>query len=710
MLIKSGLTYCVFLLGFIPSMLYCQNNHELKEVLIEAESLSKALTKQKEAGTATLSVSSKDLNNFGHRNAGDVIKRLPRVFVQGPPSFNRNIMMGGLDKDFQAVLIEGNRPGGGEDSRDFKLDRIPVEMIESIDVIYNPPVIYGADASIGLVNIKLKDVPDKPFVSSNLSFDFTSTKPGVNPNFNISLGSNFKKWSIIGSYNFNQLKRINIKYLSDTTYSGQDHEDVNVQINGLMTSIAYRVDSTKIFKLKSFFTHYNEHLYFYTDIKKRTEGDLATTADTAFDDKKRILHTHTLSFETKKKNYNWKHSLTISQHFDVKDRLRHQQKTDGLYVTLEDEDQKNAELIYASEFKTKMTYGQLTHAITAGIKGTGLWRTFDRMVYSKLYDYMFWDDITDGSYLLNEYRGSVYVSDELDWGKLWLMPALRFDIDNRSYTTIDDEGSFTYYSLNPSLHLKYETNKHVYFKGDIARQLARPPFNEQVPVDKIKHKKQIIERGNPDLLPSTAWNMGAGVETYFNKDSYVSIRGFYSILNNVIESQLVGVDDELGYQIIQSVNVDSGLVWGIDLDLNIKLLDTKINQLSYVGNISWLGSQVRDPGTYQLRQLNEQPNWMTNNTINYLNTILKMQVSLGINYIGERQIAETSSDGVAVNALVYDDYLQFDARIKYFFTTWGSVYLNVNNLFDQQMSSMQGAVHESEVLGRNWIIGMNLRF
>jgi hypothetical protein len=54
--------------------------------------------------------------------------------------------------------------------------------------------------------------------------------------------------------------------------------------------------------------------------------------------------------------------------------------------------------------------------------------------------------------------------------------------------------------------------------------------------------------------------------------------------------------------------------------------------------------------------------------------------------------------------------MQWDARIKYFFSDWGSVYLNAINIFDETVDYTQGAVTESEIIGRNIVLGLSLRF
>jgi len=700
----------ITLLVASQSYLSGQLIYEIKEVKIVGKAEQDAIDRQKEAGYSTFTISSKEINNLGHKTAGDILKRLPRIVVQGPPSFNRNIMMAGLDKEFQCVLINGNRPGGGEDYRDIKLDRIPVALIERIDIIYNPPATLGADATIGAIDIVLKDTPDEQLIEADISFDKTSTLNGIAPQVALSYGNKWDKWSVFGNYYFNKFKRQNINYLSDSVYSGTEIEDLDVTINGITTTFAFEPDSTQKWKLHTYVTDYRETLDLTADVKRRSKGGLSPTSDIAHDKKQRFLQSHTLGYLKKWNNASWETAFSLAQHIDSKDRNRLREKEDGKEIAIEDEFQKNNEIILQSDFNLKGKLGTFDTKYKTGIRFSGLDRTYDRVVFTKMVEHKFWDEIQDGSYKLNEYRAGIYGSAELRQNKFWISPAIRMDNDFNNYTTAKESGKTNYISINPSLHAKYFLSNTFFIKGDLARQMARPPFNLMIPVDKVKHKKLLIERGNPDLIPSNAWNFGLGVEKYFAKKSFVAVRGFYSQLRNVIESQVVGIDDIFGYRIYKSVNVDSAKVWGLDFSTRVDLLDHSRNKITFWGNISRLGSEVRDPGTKQLRVLNEQAKWIVNGSLDYLNTGLKIQCSIGVNYISERFISATVDEGAFIDELVQAPFMQWDVRIKYFINSHGSLFINAVNIFDETMDFSQGAVNESQIIGRNIAIGISLTF
>ncbi len=691
---------------FLLNNVQAQDTIVIKEIIVEGNALQNAIELQKEAIPSKIVISKKDISNFGNHTAGDVLKRMPRIFVQGPPSFNRNIMIAGLDKQFQSVLVDGNRPAGGEDYRDLKLDRIPVDMIDEIEIIYNPSVEYGGDAAAGVINIKLKETPEKRSYSANIAMANTSTHTGVNPEFNASYGDKLKKISFVTAYSYNRFNRENYNAITNGKISGSEDENIKVHIQGFTGTINYLISDRSILKYKYFFSDYAEDQSLLANIKLRTQGGLSLTADTSTNNIVRRLQSHLLQLSTSGNHWKWTNTVSYGQNYDSKIREQNQLKSIGSEVTLENEIQHNNEAILNSAFTCFLK----KHRIKTGLRASDFRRIYNRLTYTKPGGAMFWSEVVDGSYDLWENRFGGYVADEFCIGNLEAEPALRLDYDTRRYETTSDKGNYEYISLNPSLHIKYSAAKDLFLKADLARQISRPPFNQQVPVDKIKNKKETIERGNKNLKPARLQTISLGTEKYFGNNSYLTVRGFYSIMRDLIESRQVGFDDKTiggtGYRIIQAINVDSGLVYGADVDAHIEFLKSVTNKLSLNSNFSYLGSEVRDATSGNMRRLNEQPRWITNNSVDYFNSILKLQM----NYIDKRFLAGGTDEGTLVNTLVYEPYMQWDARIKYFFKPYASIYLNACNIFDQHLKISQGDVRESETVGRDIRVGISMIF
>lgn len=131
------------------------------EIVVQETQEAKALRERKESVAAKTVITRKEITELGGQTAADVLRRLPGLYFSGPPTVNKDIRMAGLDKEFQNVLINGNRPPGGGEKREFALDRIPVDMIDRIELLKSPTAAHDSDAVAGVVNIVLKE-PGSP--------------------------------------------------------------------------------------------------------------------------------------------------------------------------------------------------------------------------------------------------------------------------------------------------------------------------------------------------------------------------------------------------------------------------------------------------------------------------------------------------------------------------------------------------------------------
>ena len=200
---------------------------QLPDIEVSADQQSMEIRKL--AASRKIVISQKDFENLGDITAGDVIKRYPGLWVQGPVSSNRNVLLCGLDKVFQAILIDGNRPAGGEADREFKLDRVPLDAIDRIEIINIPTVDYCSDAVAGVVNIvtKKSELNKKFVLDIAPSINSTDYKAGNGETY-LSLGN--KGFFISGSYN--RETRVNTEELYDpvSDVRGEVEENCNIGI------------------------------------------------------------------------------------------------------------------------------------------------------------------------------------------------------------------------------------------------------------------------------------------------------------------------------------------------------------------------------------------------------------------------------------------------------------------------------------------------
>jgi len=115
------------------------------------------------------SISMDDMRSYGVHTLKDALAHVPGVLIQDTPVGSTAIMIRGLSETFNQkvlFLLEGV-PEWMSSHGDIPLLGMPVEMIDRIEVIRGPgSVIYGTNASAGVINVILKKDVDRTMVSA----------------------------------------------------------------------------------------------------------------------------------------------------------------------------------------------------------------------------------------------------------------------------------------------------------------------------------------------------------------------------------------------------------------------------------------------------------------------------------------------------------------------------------------------------------------
>lgn len=680
----------------------------LREVIIEAEAVKQALQYQEESIAAKVVAAKGDINNFGNKGAGEVLKRLSRITIDGNPAL-RNAKISGLDKEFQCILIDGNHPVGGEDRRDFKVDRIPVDLIERIEVVYNPTVDYGTDATTGVVNMILKKIPQQRLINTDLTFDYSSSQPGIKPDFTAMYGDKFQYWGFLGSMGKSIYQREAFSRLHDNDTSGTSSSISHVTVNSFNANVQFTPDSLQTITLETWYSGYSETEDMYSTAKIRSKGGLNVSADSAYSDIYRNMINSSLSYKRILNNGAFITSAVFG--YDKEARLKDRMRDKETYweQSTEDEKQNNYEALVNATLTTNFSTGLLHHKLKSGLRALYLNRDYNRIVYTKPQDFLFWETIEDGSYQLQETQASAYIMDNIVYKNWEFTPGLRLENTTDAFVTATDDGAASYLNIQPALHLKRKFNQRIILRAAITRQMARPPFLYMIPVDKIKVKKEIIERGNPDLLPSSSINISFSAEKYFQPNSFVALRSYYHRVKNMFEMQFMGIDDFYNYRVYQAVNIDTAQIFGAEVDTRLNLQFLGLPDFTLAGNYSFNGSIVRDPGTGELRPINEQPIHMGNLQISWFNPTAKLQIDGGIKWISATTIAATFDEfNNSYPEINTAPGLWLDGRVRWFFNQWGSVYVNALNILNEKTVITQGDITETMETGLNIRVGISM--
>ena len=117
------------------------------------------------------------------------------------------------------------------------------ELIESVEVIYNPPARYLGDASVASVlNIKLKKDGMKPYLRGNLNIRTTPNTHFLFSNGSFELGNATSSLYVTGGYIQDVKKRYNS--YSDS-YQGDIHRDLNERRNNSFSSVPTKIGGDK---------------------------------------------------------------------------------------------------------------------------------------------------------------------------------------------------------------------------------------------------------------------------------------------------------------------------------------------------------------------------------------------------------------------------------------------------------------------------------
>lgn len=131
------------------------NGEERVDVNSKREQGRETLLKRKADPMARTVYDSKDLDKYPDSSLIDILRRLPGVDTgQG----NGRSRLRGFDKAYSQILIDGEPMASGSQDGQTQLDRIPVEMVERIELIRTPGAALPGDGSNGAVNIVLKGV------------------------------------------------------------------------------------------------------------------------------------------------------------------------------------------------------------------------------------------------------------------------------------------------------------------------------------------------------------------------------------------------------------------------------------------------------------------------------------------------------------------------------------------------------------------------
>jgi len=288
-----------------------------------------------------------------------------------------------------------------------------------------------------------------------------------------------------------------------------------------------------------------------------------------------------------------------------------------------------------------------------------------------------------------------YLMTTMNFDNLMILAGVRNEITKTSYNgnevVFDDEGDYvetnpisaekSHNHILPSLHLKYTVSPQTNLRAAFTSGLARPHYEHMVPYSVVLHEDEEIERGNADLVPTTAYSFDLLAEHYLSGIGVVSGGVFYKILDDIIYPTVIEEDGGIydGYEVVQPwqpKGADPATIFGIEVNWQQQLtfLPGFLDGFGIYANYTYTKSTADLPG----RDESTLPG-QAGNTANFALSYQKagFTAQFSINY-QDSFIFEVGED--EDHDIYYKDHIQFDFSANQEIMEGFSAYLQLVNI------------------------------
>lgn len=267
-----------------------------------------------------------------------------------------------------------------------------------------------------------------------------------------------------------------------------------------------------------------------------------------------------------------------------------------------------------------------------------------------------------------------------------------FDEDNETFRR-SAEVNDSYGNFMPSALFKYDLTDNQILRFALTNTIARPNYFDLVPYALYSPENESLERGNPELTPTTAMNFDVMYENYFSSVGIFSAGAFYKDLNNFIYTRTLQnvVDPQFGnlIQLSSPENGGSAEVYGFETAFQRQLdflpglwkgLGVYVNYTFTESNTDGVEGRENDelklPGTAR---------HMFNASLSYESekVVVRFSFNHAAGYIDE-------IGGSNFTDIYYDRQSFLDANASYAFTKNLRLFAELNNITNQPLRYYQG--------------------
>lgn len=529
----------------------------------------------KKVPASTQVITQEDIKRGGATSVRNALAMYANIFQKSKVrGGGHDIIIRGMETKHSLVMVNGHRISNEADASGLgnamSLDRININDVEKIEIVRGPSsALYGSEAMGGVLNIITKPSKEQTLLTglehtSEDTSHWWHADTGRIGNFSMTLDARFNK--------------IN-RSMPDTATESDPYgtaQTYNASLNYYVNDHSY---------VNAYMDYYSQHLK--TDMGEAVlkdfpvkMGSMTLKGQAQIDgggtkDYKQKNYGISWNGKTDKNDwqiqaymskFNWdiiKSPKVLQAIPDPSDRMSvrsYKSFVTSMYGTYDfNHDEHN---MWAIEGRDSLRVND-HHRVTFGaeyvkekVAGTGLGGKGDGAhSITENGKTKFSSEKTVSSY-------AAYLQDEIEYGKWFIVPAIRYDHHSAYGSHTSPKIGVTY---NATDHFRIKANYGDGFKAPTVLQLYSD-------LDTPMGRSWVHLTGNPNLKPEKSKSWDLGVEAEFGK-GYGSLTYFDNDVDNLIESISKGKDSN-GHDLYRYENVNKARIKGLENTLGYRFNDT----------------------------------------------------------------------------------------------------------------------------------------
>lgn len=560
----------VFVMGGVTAQAEELPVYSFDEVVVTA---TRTENDVKKVPASTQVITQEDIKRGGATSVRNALSMYANIFQKSKVrGGGHDIIIRGMETKHSLVMVNGRRISNEADANGLgnamSLDRININDVEKIEIVRGPSsALYGSEAMGGVLNIITKPSKEQTLLTglehtSEDTSHWWHADTGRIGNFSMTLDARFNK--------------INRSMLDTATESDPygTAQTYNASLNYYVNDHSY---------VNAYMDYYSQHLK--TDMGTPAMKPITlTTSSGAMSLSGQAMLEGTGSKAFKQKNYgiSW-NGKTDKNDWQIQAYMsKFNWSTTSNTKVLGSIPPAGMEMMFNAMLQKKNTYdfnhdehnmwaieGRDSlrvndhHRVTFGaeyvkdkVAGTGLGSNGDGV-----------HSITENGKTKSSSEKTLssyaaYLQDEIEYGKWFIVPAIRYD-HHSAY------GSHT----SPKIGVTYNATDHFRIKANYGDGFKAPSVSQLFyDLDMRMGPSYVHLTGNPNLKPEKSKSWDLGVEAEFGK-GYGSLTYFDNDVDNLIASIPKGTDSN-GHNLYRYENVNKARIKGLENTLGYRFNDT----------------------------------------------------------------------------------------------------------------------------------------